>query len=226
MSKQAYETPLTTPKVRPSIRSSNSGRLASSTGPISRIASPTIGTTSATSRNVPTVGAALRRALVGRWCRTAPARGAEVHRIVKTIVSTPGQPEGQPGHRDRFVLPEVHVVDVDDVDDRDGERGDQDGDRHGTEDRRDQRDDERDGECDPVRLGTLPRAARHDRRDQRERRDRFVGLGRERPASSEIGGALVLAADVTEVGDLGELSPTTWALQRSASLTLQAASGP
>ena len=60
--------------------------------------------------------------------------------MVKPIVSTPGQPERQPGDRDRLVLPEVHVVEVDDVDDRDGERGDQDRDRQRTEDRGDQRD--------------------------------------------------------------------------------------
>ena len=75
----------------------------------------------------------------------------------------PGQCERQAGHRDRFVLPEVHVVEVDDVDDRNGERRDENRDRHRTEDRGHHSDHQRDREGDSVRLWTLTGTARHDR---------------------------------------------------------------
>ena len=130
----------------------------------------------------------------------------------------PRQPEGQPRHRDRLVLPEVHVVQIDDVDDRDGEGRHQDRDRQRTEDRRDQRDRHGDGQRDPIGLGTFPRSPRHDRRDQGEGRHRFVGLGRERAASPQVFGADVLAADVAEVRDVGQLGVASGTVQRTVLL--------
>ena len=95
VSKQAYATPLTTPNVSPSIRSSNSGRLASSTGPISRITSPTIGTTRATSRNVHTLGPPPRSVpssdVVG-----SDGRSSHITNMVKRMVSTPVSPNANP----------------------------------------------------------------------------------------------------------------------------------
>src|SRR5215212_6442820 len=95
-----------TPRVSPSIKSSNSGRMARMTGPIWRITSPTIGTPTATSRNVPTVGAA-----VSEPAEVGPQDG-------ETYGEGAGQQESQPGDEDRLVLPHVHVVEIDDVDDR------------------------------------------------------------------------------------------------------------
>ena len=92
------------------------------------------------------MGAALSRAVECGRARMARVREAGPQDR-ECDGEPPGQPEGEPGHRERFVLPEVHVVDVDDVDDRDGEGGDQDGDRHGAEDGRNQRDDKRDGQA-------------------------------------------------------------------------------
>ena len=62
------------------------------------------------------MGAALRPSNVVVPNGTGPRR--KVHKIVKPIVSTPVSANARPDDRDRLVLPEVHVVDVDDVDDR------------------------------------------------------------------------------------------------------------
>ncbi len=95
VSKQAYATPLTTPNVSPSIRSSNSGRLASSTGPICRIASPTIGTTRATSRKVHTLGPP-PRSVPSNDVVGSTGRCNHITRRVKRIVSTPVRPKASP----------------------------------------------------------------------------------------------------------------------------------
>ena len=88
VSKQAYETPLITPKVRPSIKSSNWGRLARMTGPIWRMASPTTGTSRATIKKAPTRGDPLKSPpRVGVVKGTGPRR--KVHRIVNAIDRTP-----------------------------------------------------------------------------------------------------------------------------------------
>ena len=80
------------------------------------------------------VGAVQRRG------RGSTGRGSHIDDHHEDDRQHAGQPEREPRHRDRLVLPEVHVVQVDDVDDRDGERRHQDGDRQRTEDRGDQRD--------------------------------------------------------------------------------------
>ena len=112
-----------------------------------------------------------------------------------------------------LVLPHVHVVEIDDVDDRNRERGDQHRDRQRSEDRRDQRHDHCDAQGDPVRLRLLTRRPpRHDRGDQGERRDRLVGFGREGAPPGLIIRSQVLAAHLAEVGDLGDIRSTTWTL--------------
>ena len=62
-----------------------------------------------------------------------------------------------------LVLPEVHVVDVNDVDNGNGKSRHQYSDGHRAEDRGNQGHDERDGQGNPIRLRTLAGAARHDR---------------------------------------------------------------
>ena len=95
VSKQAYATPLTTPNVSPSIRSSNSGRLASSTGPTCRIASPTIGTTQRDQQERPHARAAAEVGAVQRRGGDR-RRSSHITSMVKTIVSTPVSPNASP----------------------------------------------------------------------------------------------------------------------------------
>ena len=91
----AYATPLMTPNVSPSIRSSNCGRLASSTGPTWRIASPTTGTSTATSRNVPSAGVPPPEpSRDGAPNDTGPR--SRVQTTVQTIASTPVRPKARP----------------------------------------------------------------------------------------------------------------------------------
>ena len=111
----------------------------------------------------------------------------------------PGEQERGHGDRHRLVLPQVHVVDVDDVDDRDGEGGNHQRNRHGAEDGGEQSGRQRDDEGQLVGLWTLTRPPRHDGRDERERRHWFVRPGRERLTSFPIGASQVIAAPVAEV---------------------------
>jgi len=110
--------------------------------------------------------------------------------------------EGGDGDRHRLVLPEVHVVDVDDVDDRNGEGGDHQRDRHGPEDRGEQRSRERENEGQLVGLWTLTCPSGHDGGDERERGHWLVRLGRERLTSLHVGTAQVIATPVAEVRSL------------------------
>jgi hypothetical protein len=48
------------------------------------------------------------------------------------------------------------------------------------------------------------------------------GLAAKDLPASDIRGALILATDVTEMRDFGELSPTPWAFQLLTSLNLRA----
>ena len=93
--------------------------------------------------------------------RAADSRGDLDHRAVAAH-GDPGQRpadrqyerEQEGGTRDRYglVLPEVHVVEVDDVDDGYGEGRDHHGDRYGADDGGQRDQGQRDLQCQPVRV--------------------------------------------------------------------------
>ena len=134
-----------------------------------------------------------------------------------------GEHEGGTGDGDGLVLPEVHVVEVDDVDHRHGKGRDHHSDRYSPHDGGQRHEGERDLQGQTVCVRPSGHPSRHDRRDQGERGHRLVRLEGERRLPAPVLADEVVATDMAEVRDLGQGGVATRTLHVS---TFRLSPGP